>query len=209
MRNKDKMWVNIRNMVSRVLIFLLIIPIMLWSYLYVLKDEIAGVPHWFRIDIFGQWQEEVGSFFNIVAQGDYLKDGLYPIIIPILVFIGIFISFISLALTSISGGKLTKPSTNFTLIRRISSVFVIIGTTSGLAGIIIFTKFIDSIRSVNLFDYSVTFYMLTIALVVSLLIGLISVIYPGKWNKFSEEIIEDDFDDPWKKLKNNNSELVD
>ncbi|MHA1306867.1 MAG: hypothetical protein ACTSO7_07890 [Candidatus Heimdallarchaeota archaeon] len=208
MVNKEKIWVKTRELIAEILVPLFLLPF-IWRYLYVLKDEITDTPHWFRIDFFGGWQEDVGNIFNTVAQGDYLKDGIYPIIIPILIMIGIItinLTFITISLTE---GKLAKPSSNFQLRRRITNGFLIVGASIGLSGLILFTKFVNSIREVKLMDYSVTFYVQAIIFTISLLIGILSMIHPGNWNKYSEEeTIEDDFDDPWKKPKSNNIESV-
>ena len=53
-------------------------------------------------------------------------------------------------------------------------------------------QFVNSIRTVNPIDYSVTFYILIITFTFCIIIGLFSLIYPGKWTDYSEEKLYDE-----------------
>ncbi|MHA1185773.1 MAG: hypothetical protein ACTSSK_02695 [Candidatus Heimdallarchaeota archaeon] len=135
------------------LIFLLGIPIIVWPHLYVNTGELLGETHWFRIDFAGGWEEAVSELFFIVAQGNYLEDGIFPVSITILVFIGIYLLCLSNATIVLLESKKINFNKNIRLIRRIVSFVVINGVAIGVTGLVLFAEFVKTIRNIKPIDF--------------------------------------------------------
>lgn len=176
-----KLWVQIRAVLSRFAIPLVLLPSVIWRYYYTFKDE----NYWFRISYYGNWQEESGSFFNIIAEGSYAD---FPIAIFLFILIGSMVAGICWALVGTNSNKFQRNvPISPKLFRRVVALLLIASSTISFVGILQFYSYVESIRSVTLGEFTFSFYITAVILVLGMGVGMATVIIPGSWVEPLEE----------------------